>query len=90
MNSRPSGLHAIAVPMLTNRLSRKSLRLKPAGRFTLPPNVTRADDQADWLPAASRARARMTCTPVVYADVAGSLKLQGDEVAWPTASPSTW
>ncbi len=89
MKSRPSGLHAIG-GALPDQMIHVDGRLNPAGRLVLPPKVTRADDHADWLPAASRARARMTCTPVVYADVDGSLKLQGDDVAWPTASPSTW
>ena len=65
-------------------------RLNPAGRLVLPPKVTRADDHADGClphraPAPGR-HARPWYTPIV----AGSLKLQGADVAWPTASPSTW
>ena len=61
---RPSAACANAVA-LESPVIQVSLRVKPLGWFTLPPNCTTAVDQAETLPAASLARARSTCWPVV-------------------------
>ena len=59
---RPSGAWAKAVALL-RPVAQASLRVKPLGCVTLPPNCTSAVDQAETLPAASLARARSTCWP---------------------------
>ena len=61
---RPSAACANAVA-LARPVTQASLRSKPLGCATLPPNCTSAVDQAETLPAASRARARSTCWPAV-------------------------
>ncbi len=62
MKSRPSGLHAIVVASPPSP-DTKVVRLKPVGR-ELPLKVTRAADQGERFPAASRAWARTTWTPL--------------------------
>ena len=61
-NMRPSGAWANAVALF-RPVTQLSLRVKPLGCVTLPPNWTRAVAHGDRLPAASLARARSTCWP---------------------------
>jgi hypothetical protein len=61
---RPSGACANAVEP-ARPVIQASSRVKPLGCDTPPPNCTSAVDQAETLPAASLARARSTCWPLV-------------------------
>ncbi len=61
---RPSGACANAAEAV-RPVIQASLTVKPLGCVTPPANCTSAVDQAETLPAASLARARSTCWPLV-------------------------